>query len=262
VHSTGTLESPRLSAELTSEDLDDAAVIEARSQAAWILGTEDDLSAFYRMALAERHLAPLVHGMRGLHVPHTASVYEALVLAILGQQISSHVARVLRTQLVETLGISWKLGDATYSAFPRPEAVAAAGVEGLRAMKLSARKAQYMVDIAASVASGELDLEGLRSRPAEDVLDALTAIRGVGPWTAHWLLIQAVGHTDGFPHGDLALQRFLGTLVNAGAPLSAREALEYSRRWAPHRSYVTTYLFAAARSGRMDRLIGAGEVGS
>ena len=79
-------------------------------------------------------------------------------------------------------------------------------------------------------------------------MDYLTAIRGVGPWTAQWLLIRALGQPDGFPHGDLALQRFLGRLTNDG-PIGAREALERSVVWSPYRSYATTYLFAASRSG-------------
>lgn len=98
------------------------------------------------------------------------------------------------------------------------------------------------------MAKGSLDLEGLTGRPADEVVAYLTAIRGVGPWTAQWLLIRALGRPDGFPHGDLALQRFLGRLTNDG-PLGAEEALERSTGWSPYRSYVTTYLFAASRSG-------------
>ena len=82
------------------------------------------------------------------------------------------------------------------------------------------------------------------------MVERLTAIRGVGPWTAHWLLISALGETDGFPSGDLALQRTMGRLVTGGPPMPAAEALAYSERWSPHRSYVTTYLFASTRAGR------------
>jgi DNA-3-methyladenine glycosylase II len=254
VRSSGDVESPCLEVELRGDALDDPAIDGAQRQVAWMLSADDNLSPFYGMALADPLLAPFVKGMYGLHAAHTTSVYEALVLAILGQQISTHVARMMRTLLIETYGPKLELDGSTYYAFPRPEALAAAGVSGLRAIKLSRRKAEYIVDIAARVASGELDLEGLRGQPAEDAVRALTSIRGVGPWTAHWLLIRALGHGDGFPHGDLALQRILGALANGGAPMSAREALEFSRRWSPYRSYVTTYLFAAVRSGRFPEI--------
>jgi len=148
-----------------------------------------------------------------------------------------------------------KIEGVTYHAFPHPEALVAAGVEGLRAVKFSARKSEYIVDIAAAVASGKLELEGLHHQSGDEVIQALTSIRGVGLWTAQWLLIRALGRSDGFPHGDLALQRTLGILVNEGKPLQPEEALQYSSRWSPFRSYATAYLFAAVRSGRLAELM-------
>ena len=119
-----------------------------------------------------------------------------------------------------------------FTPFPRPEALVTAGVAGLRAIKFSTRKSEYIVEIARGVAKGSLDLEGLTGRPADEVVAYLTAIRGVGPWTAQWLLIRALGRPDGFPHGDLALQRFLGRLTNDG-PFGAEEALGALDRLVP-----------------------------
>ena len=260
--SRGTVESPRLQVELTGAALDEDIVVEACRQVSWILGIDQDLAPFYGMALQEPTLATLVRGMKGLHVPHTTSVYEALILAILGQQVNSHVARLLCNLLIQTFGPSAQVAGVTYHAFPRPEALVAAGVDGLRSIKFSARKAQYILDIAGRVTSGELDLEGLHTRSDEDVTHTLTGIRGVGLWTAQWLLIHALGRTDGFPHNDLALQRTLGILLKGGTPLRPEEALECSRRWSPFRSYVTTYLFAAIRSGRLTLLSPADELGA
>lgn len=256
VRSLGILDSPRLEVEVAGDALGEDSVAEALRQVAWILGVDEDLSSFYRMAVQDKMLAPLVRGLRGLHVPHTASVYEGLILAILGQQISSHVARMLRTLLIETYGSSMEVSGITCYAFPSSEALVAAGVEGLRAIKFSTRKSEYIVDIAAGVASGELNLESLRNQPDQEVIRALTSIRGAGLWTAHWLLIRALGSSDGFPHDDLALKRALGLFIGGGGPLRSEQALEYSRRWSPFRSYVTAYLFAALRSGRLPELVG------
>ncbi|MBW2306101.1 MAG: DNA-3-methyladenine glycosylase 2 [Deltaproteobacteria bacterium] len=261
VRSTGTIDSPLLELEVQGAALDETVVSEARRLVARILGADQDMAPFYGMAFEDPMLARLARGLRGLHVPNTVSVYEALVLAILGQQISSHVARMLRTLLIQTYGPSLEVSAVTYHAFPRPQALMAAGAEGLRSIKLSSRKARYIAEIAAGVASGELDLESLRRKPDEDVIRTLTGLRGVGPWTAQWLLIRALGRTDGFPHGDLALLRTMGSLLNAGSPLDADAALAYSRRWSPFRSYVTTYLFAAVRSGRFTDLSQTGDGG-
>ena len=257
VESAGTVESPSLDVHIQGEGLDDADVERAKQKLACMLAIDDDLAAFYQMARADSHLAPFAEAMHGLHAGRTASVYEGLVLSILGQQISTHVARMLRTLLIETYGQSITLDGEKYFAFPRPDTLVQAGLSGLRDIKFSVRKAEYVVEVASRVASGELDLEGMRHMPSDEVMQSLTSIRGIGPWTVHWLMIHALGHPDGFPYGDLALQRFMGTLVNGGTRMPAQEALEYSVRWSPHRSYATAYMFAAGRCGRFDDIAGS-----
>ena len=84
----------------------------------------------------------------GLHLPHTASVFEALVLAILGQQIATTVARIIRTLLIETYGPRQTFDGEVYYSFPRPETLGALPVEELRGKKLSQRKAEYVQGIA------------------------------------------------------------------------------------------------------------------
>ena len=249
--SAGDADAPRIEVTLRGEGLNSADTEQARAQLERLLGTRDDLRPFYGMARADDALAPLVDALYGLHVPQAASVFEALTLAIVGQQISAQVARVLRELIIETFGQRREFDGERYCAFPRPDAIAAASLDDLRAMKLSARKAEYVHGVASLVASEELALESLRGQPRERVVERLTAIRGVGPWTAHWLLISALGDTDGFPYGDLALQRDMGRLAGDGQPMPPQDALAYSERWSPHRSYVTTYLFASTRAARV-----------
>lgn len=254
VRSLGTMDAPSLEVELKGATLNDAVVSEALSQVARLLGVEQDLGSFYQMAFKDPKLTLLVRELRGLHAPQNVSVWESLVLAILGQQVSSHVAHMMRTLLVETYGLSRKASAVTYHTFPSPEVLMTAGVEGLQSIKLSKRKAEYIVDIAGMVASGELDLEALRGLPDHEVVHTLTSLRGVGSWTAHWVLIRGLGRTDAFPHGDLALRRTLGLLFKDDRLFNPEKALKYSRRWTPFRSYVTTYIFAAIRSGRFPEL--------
>ncbi|MEE9366393.1 MAG: hypothetical protein V3W44_06880 [Dehalococcoidales bacterium] len=249
VRASGTVDSPLLDVELVGPVLDGNLTARARQRIGWMLGIDRDIKSFCRMAASDRALAPLVRGLWGLHIPHAASVYEALIQAILGQQISAHVARKLRTDLIETYGPTLEVAGAIYHSFPRPDALVSAGVDGLRALGFSARKSEYIIDISSGVVTGQLDLEGLHAFSDEEVIRMLTGLRGVGLWTAQWLLIRALGRDDGFPHDDLALCRVLGQLLNKGKPLKPEEALECSSRWSPYRSYVTAYLFAAMRSG-------------
>ena len=254
----GGVDEPRLAVEVVGEELADADFAEAERVVRRMLCADVDIAPFYEMARADEHLATLASNLYGLRLTLAPTAYEALVLAILGQQISNHVARMLRELLIETYGGRMTIAGAEYRAFPQPDAVAAAGVDGLRAIKFSGRKAEYICDISRLVASGELDLDGMAGLPADEAAARLTALRGVGAWTAQWTLMRALGHTDGFPYGDLALQRMMGALVGDGARMSGEEALARSERWRPWRSYATTYMFGAACAGRFGEWAGVG----
>ena len=248
----GTTDAPRLNLTLTAQEPSRETIVAAKQQLSRILGTEQDLTLFYKRASSDKYLARLVRAFYGLHIPQTASVFEGLILAILGQQISSQVAFKLRTALIQACGASIEIDATTYHAFPQPTSIVTAGPAKLRTIGLSARKAEYILDIAHKVADSELNLEALRKRSDEEIVATLTDIRGVGSWTAQWLLIRAFERSDGFPASDLALLRMMGVLMGRDSPLSPGEAIEYSRRWSPFRSCVTSYLFAAARSGQSD----------
>lgn len=250
ISSLGSIESPRLRLAVKGEHLDDRIISEAQRHAARLLAVDQNPKPFYLMARGEPFLDRLARRLRGLHIPQVASVWEALVLAILGQQISSHVARLLRMRLVENCGFHVTDHGSTHHAFPRPDVIAKIGAKGLQALKISQNKAKYIADIAVGIVSGSLELENLRKQSDQEIIDFLTAIRGVGSWTANWLLIRAFGRPDAFPVEDLALRRTLSSLLKSEtSPLTPEHALEISKRWSPFRSFVTTYLFAALRSG-------------
>ena len=255
IRSIGTSESPELSVVFEGAGLSDRAVFEAQNQTARLMGVDQDPRPFYLMAREDPLLERLIQRLVGLHIPQTVSVWEALVFAILGQQISSHVARLLRMRFVRTYGLAIEDSGSTYHTFPRPEVISEAGVERLQTIKMSKKKAEYITDIAEGIMSGRLDLENLQNQSDEEIVHSLTSIRGVGSWTASWLLIRAFGRPDAFPAGDLALRRTLMHLLKKeGPPVKPEDALKISQRWSPFRSYVTTYIFAAIRSDRFPEL--------
>jgi DNA-3-methyladenine glycosylase II len=249
VRSLGTVDAPELAVELEGDALTDAQRRVAAARVSWLLGADAPLAPFYALAQADPVMSGLAARFRGLNLPHTASAFEALVLAVLGQQISTNVARVIRTLLIETHGPRQAFRGTTYFAFPRPAALAAASVEELRRLKLSGRKAEYVRGIAQAAADPEAGLESLQDLPDDAAVARLTALRGVGPWTAQWALMRALGRPDVFPAGDLALRRAVSRLYCGGEPVGEGRAEEFSRRWSPWRSYATLYLFTALRLG-------------
>ena len=248
VSSVGSVDQPRLQIDLQGERLGAEDVANAARRVGWLLGADQDLGPFYSMASRDHILSSIVERFRGLHLPHTATVFEALVLAILGQQISTQVARVIRTLLIETYGPRLLADGVTYYAFPRPDRLAEAAVEELRGLKLSWRKAEYVRGIAVSALEESEGLEYLHRLDDGEVISRVTSLRGVGPWTAQWLLVRALGRPDALPLGDLALRRTVSKLGFGGQPVNDKEVEEYCQQWSPWRSYATVYMFAAMRT--------------
>lgn len=254
VNSQGTILEPCLEVTLHGEQLTETLVNTAVADISRMMGTGRDIASFYLMAAGDETLAPLVVFFDGLHLPQTASVLEQLLIAIIGQQISAQASRSIRQKLVTAYGRSFELNDSIYYAFPTAETLYKADIAGLRSTGLSGRKAEYIYQIASSIYRKELDLENLRNFSDEEILKKLLAIRGIGDWTANWALIRALGRDDGFPVTDLALLRALKKMNHQEVLPKSKEAVEYSRRWMPMRSYVTSYIFAALRSGQFDHI--------
>ncbi len=251
VRSVGTVDQPELAVELTGNDLTNADAERAGRQITWLLGCDQDVRPFYDSVTGDPVLADVVNDFYGYHNTRTASVYEALVQAVMGQQIATNVARIIRSLLVENYGVRATVVDREWYAFPRAEALATAEVEDLRQLKLSFRKAEYIQGIArAALESGD-DFEGMHRLEDDEVVKRMVAMRGVGQWTAQWVLVRALARPDGFPIGDLALRRTVSSLYFDGDEIDDNQLLAFSERWSPWRSYATSYLFAALRSGRI-----------
>ena len=249
VQSIGTLEAPELALELQGPELSPDDVESATDRVSWLLGVDQGLAPFYELGRADQAMAGLVEQFYGLHLPHTASVFEALVLAVLGQQISTNVARIIRTLLIETFGPSAEFDGETYYAFPRPASIWASSPAELHTMKLTQRKSEYVHGLAGSALDPEMGLERLEELTDREIVEKLVALRGVGMWTAQWALIRAVGRPDALPLGDLALRRVVSRLFMDGEDVNDAKVEEIAQRWSPYRTYATVYLFSALRTG-------------
>ncbi len=249
VRSVGDTESPELALELEGDSLTSLDIEHATAQVGWLLGLDQDLALFYSMAQSDPTLARLAGQSHGLHVPHTGSVFEALVLAVLGQQIAAGVARMMRMLIIEAYGRNAIFGGQTYYAFPRPDVIWESTPEVLQTMKLTRRKSEYIHGIADAALDPAAGLEAVGGLRFAEALRRLTAIRGVGEWTAQWTLIRATGHSNALPLGDLALRRAVSRLYRDGAAVTDADVEEHARGWEPYRTLATVYLFSALRTG-------------
>jgi DNA-3-methyladenine glycosylase II len=223
---------------------DDAATLDqVRQLVARQFSAELDLTPFYRLAKSDPVLARLAEQFRGMRIPQAPSVYETVIGAILEQQVNLSFAHQVKKALIERYGAHMVFEGRRYNAFPEPAALAIAAPRQLRRLQISGPKARYLIGISRGALDGSLDLEGMRFVEPAVAYERLLAQKGVGPWTAQYVGLRALGHRDSLPAADVglqkAVQRFYGLRKQ---PLPARlEAM--SRPWAGWRSYATFYLW-------------------
>ena len=258
ISSGGGSDRPELAVGFQGEELTDPEIQLAQTQLERLLGSAEEVEPFYRFVEDDPVMSNLTRGFYGMHQTLALSVFETIAQAILGQQLSASVARVIRALLVETYGPRLQVNGEVHYAFPRPEAIAAASVEDLRQLKLSQRKAEYLHGLAVAELETPGGLGQVQGLPDNEVIQEITSLRGVGMWSAQWVLSRALGRPDAFPVGDLALKRIVSQLYFGGEALTDAELGEYSVRWSPYRSLATSYLFAALRTGRRREFVPGG----
>ena len=179
----------------------------------------------------------MVRACPGRRVPGAVDGFELAVRAVLGQQISVAGARTLAGRLVAAVGppLAEREGGLTH-AFPDADAVAGVPDE---ALAMPQRRCATLRSLAAAVAGGQLDLDPGADRAATEA--ALLAQAGIGPWTASYVAMRALGDPDAFLPADLGVRHALEGLGVSGDPASAAAA---SQEWRPWRSYAVMHLWS------------------
>jgi AraC family transcriptional regulator of adaptative response / DNA-3-methyladenine glycosylase II len=182
-------------------------------------------------------LGPLVRRRPGLRIPGAWEPFECVVRAVLGQQVSVAAGRTLAARVVARAGTPVAGGtDGLTHLFPSAAALAGASLEGLG---LTGGRIRALHTVARAVVEGRLDLGGT----GDEVIAALTALPGFGPWTAQYVALRALGEPDAFPAGDLVLRR---AAAPRGEPLTTRALEAKAEAWRPWRGYAVLHLWNAA----------------
>jgi DNA-3-methyladenine glycosylase II len=212
-----------------------------------VFGLDFDLAGFYRMAKADRALAPLVEHLYGLRPTLAPTPLEMLVGSITAQQVNLSFAFACRARLVRRWGTRVRVPGGDVYAFPDAAALAGARVRELRALKYSTRKAEYIRDLARAVVSRGLDLDALAEAPNAEVIERLTGLRGLGRWTADWFLARCCGRGDVCPAGDLAVRKAFEHHYGRGRTLSEEAIRRRARAWGEYQNLAVHYLLAGMR---------------
>ncbi len=254
VRQIGSTEAPRLEVEA----LGDGPEAELQPAAAMaierLLGTRVDLTDFYRVAAEDPGLERLAWRFGGAKPPRYPSAFEALVNGIACQQITLTLGLSILNRLAESFGPTESLAGLPLIGLPGPAAVARLDPEALRGLGFSGQKARSLVEASQRVATGELALEGLAELDDESAVARLRELRGVGQWTADYVLLRGFGRAGIFPGGDVGgrngLQRWLGLSDKLGEA----GVRELTARWQPYAGLVYFHLLlqGAAEKGWLE----------
>jgi AraC family transcriptional regulator, regulatory protein of adaptative response / DNA-3-methyladenine glycosylase II len=186
------------------------------------------------------HLTGLVRHYPGLRLPGAWDGFEVGVRAILGQQVSVKAATTFCRRLIETYGRPLANPDqpALTHVFPTPERIAQAV---LTTIGLTQQRALTLQTFASAIANGTLSLH--TGPTLDDAVETLLAMPGIGPWTANYIAMRALGEPDAFPAGDLILRRAASDASDQ--PLTERRLLQKAESWRPWRAYAAMLLWTA-----------------
>lgn len=202
------------------------------------LGLDIELAGFYRMARRDARLAPLVERFRGLKPPRFPTVFEAVVNGIACQQLSLTVGIILLDRLCRLCGLRSPSGA---HAFPRPRDVAALAPAQLRALGFNRNKVRALLELARAV-DGGFDLEELAEVDDQAVVERLVALRGIGRWTAEYVLLRGLGRIAMFPGDDVGARTNLARWMKLRTPLDYDRVRQLARRWQPYSGFLYFHL--------------------
>lgn len=184
---------------------------------------------FADLRLRDRLIGALAAAYPGVRSVRQANLFGALIRCVTTQQVNLRWAATCRRRLAETFGRAHRVGGAIVYSLD-PERIAELDPGEIRALKLTTRKAEYIVKIAKVIASGELTMETLASSTDDEVIARLVAIRGIGRWTAEWILARTLGRPR-VVAGDLGMRKAVGIGYLGGARPSEDETRRLTAHW-------------------------------
>jgi DNA-3-methyladenine glycosylase II len=191
-----------------------------------------------RRALMRRDpvLAGLIrqHGECGLAASQRNDPFRALLHAIIAQQLSTKAAKTIEGRF-----------EALFDGQPAPSAVASVSDERLRAVGLSSQKLKYVRDLCERILDGSLKLETLDAMNDDEVIAALTSVKGIGRWTAEMFLMFRLHRPDVLPVGDLGIVKAVQRAYKLRTLPSPQRLMKIGESWRPYRSVACWYLWAS-----------------
>ena len=209
-----------------------------------MLGLDRDLSGFYRLARGDAHLSDLAERLRGMKPVRYATVFEAFANAVACQLVSLSAGMHVLNRIAEACG---KLGDvdATISmrSFPPASAIARSNPDALRTLGLSRQKGEYLIGLAQmAIDPKDRDFASIERLADDDAIARLSKIRGVGRWTAEYVMLRGFGRINIFPGDDVGGRNKLFEWLGASDAPTYDGVGKMLARWHPYGGLIYLHL--------------------
>ncbi|CRK82373.1 DNA-3-methyladenine glycosylase family protein [Neobacillus massiliamazoniensis] len=205
---------------------------------------DTDIVPFYEMAQHDELLSKAVDSFYGLRIMGIPDLFEAVCWGIIGQQINLPFAYTLKRRLVETFGRCVEFDGEQYWIFPTPNDLVDLTVGDFDGLQMTVKKCEYLIGVAKLMVEGKLTKEMLMAtgdlKSAEKML---IKIRGIGPWTANYVLMRCLRFPSAFPIDDVGLHNAIKHLLGRDTKPSKEEILYLSANWSGWEAYATFYLW-------------------
>lgn len=228
---------------LPSENLasPDKVGVTIHQQIIRLLGLNTDINGFRGLAKSNKHIDKLLTSKKNIYVPLAATPFEALIWAIIGQQINLTFAASLRQALIQLAGS--QISGSNLKMHPTPLEISQLTPHQLRGIRFSQTKSEYLITAAKAIVSGELNLHELEFGSAVIAEKKLCEIKGIGPWTARYTLMRGSGFADCVPVGDSGLHTALQQFYQLKSRPNTEEVERLMRPFIPFRTLATAYLW-------------------
>jgi DNA-3-methyladenine glycosylase II len=228
-----------------------AGLAAAEALVAGPLGASAGVRPFYRAHADDLVIGDAIRDFPGLRIAGAPSLWEAIVTAVLSQQVNLLFAYDIRRELALAFGLRASIRGETWIGFPAPAAFLAHSRRIRRSFRLSRAKSETLLRLANAFESGTLSAGVLARLDDEAAIERLTSIKGVGRWTAEIALLRGLGRADVFPAADLGVVKYLATgLLGRAAPAREAEMRAFAERWRPWRGLALVYAYAELQRGK------------
>ncbi len=229
------------------------AATEIKALLTRMLGLQIELDAFYRMAMREPKLRELAERYRGLKPVQFPTIFETLANAFACQQFTIAAGVQLLNRLARKGSVSFETRTGVAFGFPEPSDLLDLPPRTYRELGFSRQKTNAFRVLSKNLVSRDLDLETLAKYKNEDAIRFLLGLRGVGRWTAEYVLLRGLGRLDVFPGDDVGAQNGLSKWLRRSRPMDYASVRRALKRWEPYAGFIYFHML-------MESLRAAGKI--